>query len=95
MRGRYLHNYGVYRLGENLSWGALPINNDVEGGYYRISYQYARWSWNAGLDSIRSLDGSHPWRGQSLPFPRRAAYREAPAPLGAGYRFGAATGPAA
>lgn len=46
------------------------------------------------LDSIRSLDGSHPWRGQSLPFPRRAAYREAPAPLSAGYAFGAATGPA-
>lgn len=55
VRGRYLHNYGAYRLGEHLSWGALPINNDVEGGYYRISYQYARWSWNAGLDDIRSL----------------------------------------
>jgi hypothetical protein len=58
VRGRYLHNYGAYRLEEDLSWGALPINNDVEGGYYRISYQYARWSWNAGLDSIRSLSGA-------------------------------------
>lgn len=55
VRGRYLHNYGAYRLDEGLSWGALPINNDVQGGYYRISYQYARWSWNAGLDDIRSL----------------------------------------
>lgn len=55
VRGRYLHNYGVYRLDEGLSWGALPINNDVEGGYYRIAYQYARWSWNAGIDDIRSL----------------------------------------
>lgn len=58
VRGRYLHNYGVYRLDEGLSWGALPINNDVEGGYYRIAYQYARWSWNAGLDSLRSLSGN-------------------------------------
>lgn len=57
VRGRYLHNYGAYRLGEGLAWGALPINNDVEGGYYRISYQYARWSWNAGLDGLRSLSG--------------------------------------
>jgi len=55
VRGRYLHNYGVYRLDEGLSWGALPINNDIQGGYYRIAYQYARWSWNAGLDDIRSL----------------------------------------
>lgn len=56
-RGRYRHNYGAFRLGEDLSWGALPISNDVQGGYYRIAYQYARWSWNLGLDSIRSISG--------------------------------------
>jgi len=56
-RGRYLHNYGAYRLDPDLSWGALPINNDVEGAYYRLAYQYARWSWNASLDSIRSISG--------------------------------------
>lgn len=56
-RGRYQHNYGAFHLGEGLSWGAQPINNDVEGGYYRIGYQYARWNWNAGLDGIRSLSG--------------------------------------
>src|SRR3546814_18158663 len=39
-------------------WGALPINNDVEGGYYRIGYQYARWSWNAGIDGMHSLSGN-------------------------------------
>src|SRR3546814_11138894 len=48
-RGRYRHNYGAYHLGDGLAWGALPINNDVEGGYYRIGYQYARWSWKAGI----------------------------------------------
>jgi hypothetical protein len=56
-RGRYVHNYGAYHLDRDLSWGALPINNDVEGGYYRLAYQYARWSWNASLDSIRSISG--------------------------------------
>ncbi|MFC3717255.1 carboxypeptidase-like regulatory domain-containing protein [Luteimonas soli] len=57
VRGRYRHNFGAYRLGQGLAWGALPINNDVEGGYYRIGYQYGRWNWNAGLDGIHSLSG--------------------------------------
>ncbi len=56
-RGRYRHNYGAFHLGEGLAWGAQPINNDVEGAYYRIAYQYARWIWNAGFDSLRSLSG--------------------------------------
>ncbi len=46
------------------------------------------------LDSVRSLDGSHQWRGTAMPFPRRQAWRSAPPPSGAGYAFGAATGPA-
>ena len=56
-RGRYRHDYGVFHLADGLSWGALPINNDVEGGYYRIAYQYARWNWHVGLDTLRSLSG--------------------------------------
>jgi len=46
------------------------------------------------LDSVRSLDGSHQWRGTSMPFPRRQPYRGAFTPVSAGYRFGAASGPA-
>ncbi|MEA3014149.1 MAG: hypothetical protein QOD42_2694 [Sphingomonadales bacterium] len=46
------------------------------------------------LDSVRSLDGSHQWRGTSLPFPRRAAYRAAPVALSAGYAPGGGPGPA-
>lgn len=56
-RGRYRHNYGAFRLGEGLEWGALPINNDVQGGYYRLAYQYGRWNWNAGVDAFESLSG--------------------------------------
>ena len=33
------------------------------------------------LDSVRSLDGSHQWRGAAMPFPRRQAWRAAPPPL--------------
>lgn len=56
-RGRYSHNYGVFRLDPELAWGILPINNDVEGGYYRAAYQYGRWNWNAGIDALHSPSG--------------------------------------
>lgn len=56
-RGRFSHNYGVFRLEPELAWGILPINNDVEGGYYRAAYQYARWNWNAGIDTLHSPSG--------------------------------------
>lgn len=57
-RGRYTHNYGLFNLEPGLAWGAQPINNDNRGGYYRIAYQHARWSWNAGLDRITSISGN-------------------------------------
>jgi len=57
-RGRYQHRYGLFHLERDLAWGALPIANDAEGAYYRLNYQYARWNWNAGLDSIRSVSGN-------------------------------------
>lgn len=57
-RGRYTHNYGLFRLDPGLAWGALPINNDVEGGYYRLGYQYGRWLWNAGIDTLQSISGN-------------------------------------
>lgn len=57
-RGRYRHNYGVFSLDPEIAWGALPINNDVRGGYYRVAYQFARWTWNVGLDDIRSISGN-------------------------------------
>ncbi len=56
-RGRYTHNYGAFHLGEGLAWGSYPINNDTRGGYYRIGYQFARWSWSAGVDRIESISG--------------------------------------
>lgn len=56
-RGRLRHDAGVFSLDPGLAWGALPVNQDVRGGYYRIGYQYGRWLWNAGVDEIRSISG--------------------------------------
>jgi hypothetical protein len=56
-RGRYTHNYGAFNLEPGLAWGAQPINNDNRGVYYRLNYQHARWTWNAGFDRITSISG--------------------------------------
>lgn len=55
--GRYTWNYGLFHLGEDLAWGALPINSDARGGYLRARYESARWHWNAGIDRIESVSG--------------------------------------
>lgn len=56
--GRVTWNYGLFHLGEDLGWGALPINNDARGGYVRFRYESARWQWNGGVDRIDSVSGS-------------------------------------
>jgi hypothetical protein len=57
-RGAWTHRYGGYYLEPDLAWGAWPINNDVRGGYYRLDFSRARWTWNAGLDRIDSISGA-------------------------------------
>jgi len=54
-RGAYTFNYGLFRLDPGLAWGALPINNDTQGGYLRTRYEHGRWSWSLGLDRIASV----------------------------------------
>ncbi|GAB2494700.1 carboxypeptidase-like regulatory domain-containing protein [Arenimonas alkanexedens] len=56
-RGRYAYNYGVFRLDPGLAWGALPINNDAQGFYFRTNYRHPRWTWSAGVDQIYSVSG--------------------------------------
>lgn len=67
-RGRMTHRYGAFQLGSDLAWGAWPINNDVRGGYYRMDYRRARWSWNTGIDRIESIsgDGFEGWYGNAF-----------------------------
>lgn len=57
-RGRYTHRYGAFYLDPGIAWGLAPINNDLKGVYYRLGYQYGRWDWNTGVDSIRSVSGN-------------------------------------
>ena len=54
---RYTHHYGVYRLEPGLTWGYQPIDNDIEGVYYRIAYQSLRWQMDAGIDQVDSVSG--------------------------------------
>ncbi len=54
---RLRHNYGVFRFDPGLTWGYAPINRDVQGAYYRVSYASQQWIWAAGVDSIGSVSG--------------------------------------
>lgn len=65
VRGAYEHRYGAFRLAPDLAWGAWPIANDAVGGYYRVDFRRARWSWNLGLDRVGSVsgDGFDGWYG--------------------------------
>ena len=57
-RGRLEHQAGLFSLEPGLAWGALPINQDLRGGYYRLAYQFARWQWSAGVDDVDSISGN-------------------------------------
>ncbi len=54
---RTIHHYGVFRLEPGLTWGYQPINNDIEGAYYRVSYQSLRWQVDGGVDHVVSVSG--------------------------------------
>lgn len=51
------HNYGVFRLEPGLTWGYQPINNDLQGAYYRMAYQSLRWQVDGGVDYANSVSG--------------------------------------
>ena len=55
--GRYRQNYGVFRFEPDMSWGYVPINRDLLGGYYRVNYSSQQWIWALGLDSVGTVTG--------------------------------------
>jgi len=55
--GRYLHNFGVFRLEPGLAWGNQIVSSDTQGGYYRINYQSRQLQVNAGIDEALSVSG--------------------------------------
>jgi len=57
---RYRHNYGGFRLDPNLFWGYQQVASDLQGAYYRLSYQDQRWQWDGGVDLVDSVSGKGP-----------------------------------
>ncbi|HXZ49176.1 MAG TPA: SdrD B-like domain-containing protein [Usitatibacter sp.] len=53
--GRYRHNFGAFRFGPDLAWGYSPVNRDLQGSYYRVSYASQQWTWSGGFDSTSSV----------------------------------------
>lgn len=60
--GRATHRYGLFRLDSDLVWGIVPFSSGIQGGYYRVDRRSARWTWNAGVDDVRSLDRANDGR---------------------------------
>lgn len=57
-KNRYRHNYGVFRLERDLSWGYMPVASDLQGAYYRVGYRDLRWIWDTGIDVVDSISGN-------------------------------------
>ena len=54
-QNRYRHNYGVFRLERDLSWGYMLVASDLQGAYYQVSYRSQRWIWNTGIDVVDAI----------------------------------------
>jgi len=61
--GRFRHNYGLFRFEPDLAWGYTPVNRDLQGGYYRVSYSSQQWNWSAGLDGVAPVTDARGTRG--------------------------------
>ena len=61
--GRFRHNYGLFRFDPDLAWGYTPVNRDVQGGYYRVSYSSQQWNWSTGMDGVAPVTDARGTRG--------------------------------
>jgi hypothetical protein len=61
--GRFHHNYGLFRFEPDLSWAYTPVNRDLQGGYYRLSYSSQQWNWSAGVDGVAPVTDAPGTRG--------------------------------
>jgi hypothetical protein len=59
-KDRYRYNYGGFRLDPDLFWGYQQVASDLQGAYYRLSYQDQRWQWDGGVDVVESVSGTGP-----------------------------------
>jgi hypothetical protein len=56
-QGRIVQNAGLFRIDPNMTWGNQLISSDMQGGYYRLSYQSRQWQADGGVDEVRTVSG--------------------------------------
>lgn len=55
--GRYEQQAGLFRLPTGLRWGQQPLANNLQGGYYRVTYQNRQWLASGGVDLATPVSG--------------------------------------
>lgn len=55
--GRLRHNAGAFRLDEDLAWGTQAMASDLQGGYYRATFQSRQWLLDGGADYVTPTTG--------------------------------------
>ena len=71
------HDYGVFASSPASPGVTKPINNDIQGAYYRFAYQDLRWQVDGGIDECLAIssdgfDGTST-RSTAVTRPRRAS----------------------
>jgi len=56
-QGRTRHNFGAFHLESDLVWGSLSLTSNLQGGYYRASFQDRRWVLDGGVDYVTPVSG--------------------------------------
>lgn len=55
--GPYEQQAGLFRLPPGLRWGQPALGSNLQGGYYRASFQSQRWLASGGLDFTTPITG--------------------------------------
>lgn len=56
--GRYDQQAGLFRLPTGLRWGQQPVASNLQGGYYRATYQSRQWLASGGIDLTTPVAGT-------------------------------------
>lgn len=55
--GRLVHTAGAFHMDEDLFWGTQAMASDMQGGYYRATFQSRQWLLDGGFDYVAPVTG--------------------------------------